>query len=99
MRLNSDESSLVQTLEDADESGDEIRSTVTSLSEGVSETSSKISLSRLSDMKDNLVQKATNAMFSKVMKTGKYNILLGECFYLLFLNSFWLNLSNSHLKH
>lgn len=74
MKLNGDETNLTHNSEDADESGDEIRSTVTSLSEGLSETSSKISLSRLSDMKDNLMQKATNAMVSKVIKTGKFYI-------------------------
>ena len=72
MKLNGDETNLAHTSEDADESGDKIRSTVTSKSEGLSETSSKISLSRLSDMKDNLMQKATNAMVSKVIKTGKF---------------------------
>ena len=71
MKLNNDDGNPTHSPEDADESGDEIRSTVTSLSEGISETSSKISLSRLSDMKDNLMQKATNAMVSKVIKTGK----------------------------
>lgn len=46
---------------------DEIRSTA---SEGMSETSSKISLSRLSEVKDTLVQKATSAVVSKVIRSG-----------------------------
>lgn len=66
MKMNSED----HANEDMDESGDDVRSTVTSLSDAISDTSSKISLSRLSEMKDNLVQKATNAMFSKVIKTG-----------------------------
>ena len=63
----------IRAPDDPEESGDEVRSTVTSLS-GISETSSKISLTRLADMKDNLVQKAANAMVSKVMKTGTFLI-------------------------
>uniref|UniRef100_A0A7M5XN45 HPS5-like beta-propeller domain-containing protein n=1 Tax=Clytia hemisphaerica TaxID=252671 RepID=A0A7M5XN45_9CNID len=68
LKLNASDEN-VRPPDDQDESGDEVRSTVTSLS-GISETSSKISLTRLADMKDNLVQKAANAMVSKVMKTG-----------------------------
>jgi len=71
MKLNGSDDGIHTNSSDDQDSGDEIYSTRSTLSDGLSETSSMLSLSRLAEVKDNLVQKAANAMVSKVMKTGK----------------------------
>lgn len=68
MKLSASDDSVHQSSDVTDDSGEDARSNT--LSEGVSETSSKISLTRLAEVKENLVQKAANVMVSKVIKTG-----------------------------
>lgn len=54
---------------------DELEDVRSNASDGMSETSSKISMSRLSEVRDTLVQKATSAMVSKVIKAGMSSII------------------------
>ena len=71
---NTPDSTLNSSIESGlDESSDfEARSAA---SDVMSDTSSKISMSRLSEVKDNIVQKATNVVVSKVMKSGMFFLL------------------------